>query len=718
MKNIFKIYKRDIKNIFTNWVAFVVTLALVILPSLYGWFNIKSSWDPYGNTKGIKVAIVNKDKGGSFKEKEYKIGDEIESNLKENDQIGWEFVSEEEAEDGVRNGKYYASIKIPENFSSNLLSITTDNIVEPSLEYTVNEKTNAIAPKITDKGVSSVKDQVSSQVVKTVDGIIFKILNEIGIEAANARPQLRKLVDLVYKLDESMPEIQDLVNKAQEGTITIDELVTKANELMPTVEDTINTTEDVLNKSSDYLKKAQGGVEKLGPVIKEDLVVAGNVVGGVNDLLNSIDPNTSIEITKEILTKIEGKVSSLDSSLESLINLLESINKLIHNKNLTEAITNLNNIRAEVNKGLEIVNKLLEGINNGGTLDTSKFEELKSVVGRINNTLTAIVNDYDSKIMPALNAGIEELSKISNNGIYLLGEAEKSLPDLKGVLSLADKGAKFGTEELRLLNEKLPGIKEKLDGYVEKLKGLDDEAKIDEILDLITNDWQRESSFLSSPIQINENKLFQIPNYGSAMSPFFTTLSLWVGALLLVSLFTTHAKPLEEGVELRPLELYFGKYLTFISIAIAQGLVATVGDIFILKTYVLHPVLFVVYGIFVSVVFMTMIYTLVSVFGNVGKAIGVIFLVLQISASGGTFPVEVMPQFFQRIHPLLPFKYAIGGMREAVAGIVPELLRYDTILLLLYFVISLVIGITLKAFINKHSKKLVDKLGESGIVGH
>ena len=715
MKNVIRIYKRDVKNILTNWVALVVTVALIILPSLYGWFNIKSSWDPYGNTQGIKVAVVNEDEGGTFADKEYKLGEQIIDSLKDNDKIGWQFVNAEEADKGVRNGEYYASITIPSDFSTKILSITSDNITEATLQYTVNEKTNAIAPKITDKGVTSIKDQVSSEVVKTVDGIILKVIDKVGIEIRDAKPKITNLVDLVFKVNDQMPELEKLIDEAYDGTIKINELMEKTQELMPTVTDTINTSQDVLNKSNTYLNKADEGFKQLAPIVKQDLLLVGETVETINNLLQSIDENTSPEVIKSVISKVQEKVGALDSSIDSLINVLNSVNKILHKQEITDAINSLQQVKDTLGKVTGLLNSI---VDNSGNISTQKLKELKDMVGRVNSVISNINANYDTTILPAINSTIQELEKITNNASYLLDEANKSLPDVNNILNLITKGSNLGQKELAEIKEKLPEVKEKLNTYVTKLKELDDEAKIDEILDLIINDWQTGSTFLSSPIQIEENKLYPIPNYGSAMSPFFTTLSLWVGALLLVSLFTTHARKLDDDTDIKPLEEYFGKYLTFITIAIFQGIVATVGDIFILKAYVLHPVLFVLIGILISIVFMTMIYTLVSVFGNVGKAIAVIFLVLQISASGGTFPVEVMPNFFQKIHPLLPFKYGIGAMREAVAGILPELLQKDIILLLVYFVIFMGMGIVLKAFVNKHAKKFIEKLNESGILGH
>lgn len=286
MKNIFSIYKRDLKNIFTNWVALIVMLALVILPPLYAWFNIKASWDPYGNTKGIKVAVVNEDEGATFGDKEYKIGDIIVDNLKGNNKIGWQFVSKKVATEKVDNGEYYASIVIPKEFSKDVLSITTNDIKRPTLLYTVNEKTNAVAPKITEKGASSIQSEVSSEIVKNIDGVIFKALNSVGIDIKNAEPEIRTIVDKLYEINNNMPQIYDLLQKANDGTITVEQLVDKVNELMPTIKDTINQSQDLITAVKEYLEKGDEAFKQISPTIKNDLTIINGVTSGVSNAVN------------------------------------------------------------------------------------------------------------------------------------------------------------------------------------------------------------------------------------------------------------------------------------------------------------------------------------------------------------------------------------------------------------------------------------------------
>ena len=142
------------------------------------------------------------------------------------------------------------------------------------------------------------------------------------------------------------------------------------------------------------------------------------------------------------------------------------------------------------------------------------------------------------------------------------------------------------------------------------------------------------------------------------------------------------------------------------------------GDVFVLKVEILHPVLFVLLGMLYSLVFTSIVYTLISLFDNVGKAIGVVFLVFQIAAAGGTFPIQVTPEFFQKINKFLPFTYAINGMREAVAGVVVENLMLDIAVLLVYGAVFIALGLVLKRYANKALKKFIKQLSESGVIGH
>ncbi|MEG1584067.1 MAG: YhgE/Pip domain-containing protein, partial [Anaerovorax sp.] len=201
-----------------------------------------------------------------------------------------------------------------------------------------------------------------------------------------------------------------------------------------------------------------------------------------------------------------------------------------------------------------------------------------------------------------------------------------------------------------------------------------------------------------------------------AMTPFYTTLCLWVGALILCALLTTSAKNADFAFTMK--QEFFGKWLLFAFLAMLQGVVVALGDMFVLGIHVAHPTIFVALAAFYSLVFITIVYTFVAQLGNVGKAMGVILLVIQIAGSGGTFPIEVTPTYFQSIYAILPFTYGIDGMREAVAGIVPENLRTDVLVLGMYLGAFLLLGLVSKHWIRKATFKFNHKLEESGITEH
>ena len=246
MKKIFEIYKDDIRSIFKNYAAIIVLAALCIIPSLYAWFNIKASWDPYSQdaTSGIKVGVVNLDKGANFSGKDINIGDEVIGQLKDNKQLGWQFVSAEEAERNVENGNYYASITIPENFSKDLTSILSDNVTKGEIIYTVNEKINAIAPKITVKGATALQEQVSKSIVETVSNAIFGVANEVGIQLEEQIPKITTIYNSLVKIQGSFGDINNTVDKAADGAEKIQTLITEIQNDIPKVQDTLTDAQD------------------------------------------------------------------------------------------------------------------------------------------------------------------------------------------------------------------------------------------------------------------------------------------------------------------------------------------------------------------------------------------------------------------------------------------------------------------------------------------
>ncbi|NFD76245.1 YhgE/Pip domain-containing protein [Clostridium botulinum] len=718
MKNIFKIYKRDLQNIIMNWVAIVVMLGLMILPSLYAWFNIKSSWDPYSNTKSISVAVVNKDKVAFFKGQSINVGEELVNKLKINKNIGWKFVDEKEAEKGVKYGKYYASIMIPEDFSYKILSITRDKQEKPTLIYSVNEKSNAVAPKITSKGVTTIQSEVTKTFVKTVNGIIFEMFNKLGIELEKGKPKLKDLMNMIFYVNDKIPEINASIDKLEKGAITLEEFIEKINKDIPLIKDTINRALSAGDKTKLFLSKSKEGINNVAPYIKQDLIIARKINSTAEVLIEEgvdlIGKNSSK--ARENLLSSKDKLTNVKEILNSILELIDIINKDKKNIIMNDVENKIKDMKERVNNKIENINTVISSIGRGEKGEEEELNRLNNKANGIDSILEKTIEDFNPKIVPAINNVLNDLIVVADNTIQLLKNANENLPGATELLDKGYTGAEKGIKGIKILKSNLPSIEKSIGEVSNKLKTLDDDERLNEIIKLMKSNAKIESDFISNPVEIKENRIYPIPNYGSAMAPFFTTLSLWVGALILVSILSVEVKDIKGAKKLKVHEKYFGRYFTFMTIAIFQALIVSLGDIYLLKVYVSNKSIFILFSIFISIIFSMIIYTLVSVFGNVGKALGVILLVLQISASGGTFPIEVTPGFFQRINPLLPFTYAVSGMREAVGGVIEGILLRDIIILLIYFTLSILLALLLKKKLEKANKNFVKKFKESGLV--
>ncbi|WP_049040711.1 YhgE/Pip domain-containing protein, partial [Clostridium sporogenes] len=657
MKNIFRIYIRDLQNIITNWVAIVVMLGLMILPSLYAWFNIESSWDPYANTKSISVAVVNKDKAAVFKGQSINVGQELVNKLKINKNIGWKFVDEKEAEKGVKYGKYYASVMIPEDFSYKILSITRDKQEKPTLIYSVNEKSNAVAPKITSKGVTTVQNEVTKTFVKTVNGIIFEIFNKLGIELEKGKPKLKDLMNMIFYVNDKIPQINASIDKLEKGAITLEEFIEKINKDIPLIKDTINRALSAGDKTKLFLSKSKEGINNVAPYIKQDLIIAKKINNTAEVLIEEgvggIEKNS--QQAKEDLVASKNKLTNVKEILNSTLELVDIINKDKKNIILNDFENRIKDMKEKVNNKIENINTVIASIDRDEKVSVEVLNRLKNKANGIDSILKQIIEDFNPKIVPSINNVLNDLIVVADNTIQLLKNANENLPEATELLDKGYTGAEKGIKGIKILKSNLPSIERSIGEVSNKLKTLDDDKRLNEIIKLMKNNAKIESDFISNPVEIKENRIYPIPNYGSAMAPFFTTLSLWVGALILVSILSVDVKDIKGVKKLKVHEKYFGRYFTFMTIGIFQALIVTLGDIYLLKVYVSNKPIFILFSIFISIIFSMIIYTLVSLFGNVGKALGVILLVLQISASGGTFPIEVTPGFFQRINPLLPF---------------------------------------------------------------
>lgn len=890
MRSIWQIYKTDWLHIFKVPTGIFLIIAIILLPCLYDWVNIKSVWDPYANTQGVKVAVTSEDQGTTVADKQVNIGDELIKSLQSNEKLGWTFVTKEQAEHGVDRGDYYASILIPADFSAKITGIINGDLERPEVIYTVNEKVNAVAPKITSSGVSAITKQINENFTEAVSSTLLTKLTEVGIQIEEQLPTIRKVESGIFTLENKLPEIRAAgekvlelekklpeihekaqiilevekklpeinqaaehvlrlqqnwprINEAASVVISLEdklpvirqavarvqeldqnfdkvanavttatekasqaiEIVSAAQNALPKIADLAEKGAAISEQINGFLTEHDGAFEMIAPLIKQNLALAQQVADGVTSLSERLlQINPAHLPTAEEVRAVQDRLSRVDRLLERTSSLLGKINSYIPGQPLSRQLERLQAIRQNVSRQIEILGTIAGALESGKTPAKDLLERLSQLSKDTSAALGDILSRYDSEIVPRIEEGIEKMKQLTGDASANLQKLTERLPDIEAILADTKSGLELGLAELQriqkdmpqirarvhelaqalqtnadafekaitvaapFLRENLPTIGKKLDeaaafiqndlpqaereltkladfvrdklpevetgvhrvaGLVrddlpqlekaigqaaDKLREVEANNHFADLAKLLRGDIKKESEFLASPVQIKENRKYPIPNYGSAMSPFYGVLSLWVGATLLISLLKPDAE--NPAGRYKPYQLYLGRLATFVTIGLLQALCVTVGDIYILDAYVADKIPFVLFAMLVSMVFVTITYTLLSVFGNVGKGIAIIFMVFQFSSSGGTFPISMTAPFFQALNPFMPFTYAISLLREGVGGILWETALRDILCLLGFIGLSLFVALALKRPLSGLIKKSTENAKKTKII--
>ena len=705
MKNIIEIFKNDIREIFRKTRTWIVIIGLILLPSMYAWPNILSAWDPYGHTNNIKVAVVTEDSGAEVSGQKVNLGENLVEGLKNNKNLDWQFVkNKQEAEDGVKIGDYYASIVIPENFSDDITSVSRGVPKKATIEYTVNEKINAISPKITNSGASAIANNISKSFVEIANGVIFEKLHEAGIKFEQNLPSIEKMKEEIFKLNDNFSNyenvLSELIGKTEQGQ----KILNTIQQTLPDI-DRFSTNSIMLADKADItINNIQSFNEKLLPLISNHLKVVEDVSGEANSLAQKIQSKPdNVEETKEKLKLLNTRLEAGEERLRVVKNIFEYLNELSGENILQNQLNKINTLENDLTKVKEVNNKIYTNIDNYDEIADSLKNDFADVTKRINEISTNMDNRLNDDIAPLVAKVLTKADININEISKLIIGVQNELPEVEAKIIATETKIQRAHAKLITIQKELPEAKEKIKKLTEEIKKAEAGTNTNMLFNLLKVDYKQQAEFFANPVQLSENKLYHIKNYGSAMTPFYTVLSIWVGALLMSSLLTTKVED-EEG-KYKPCEKYFGRWILFLVISLFQTLVITLGDMYILGTQAVSPYRFVFYGLLISALFSSIIYTIVHLLGNVGKAICIILLVLQLGSSGGTFPIQMTSSFFQALYPKVPFTYSIGLLREAVGGVYIPAAQRDMKILLIGIVITLISG-TILVHLKSRSKKL------------
>ena len=708
MKNIIEIFRKDIKEVFRKTNTWIIIVGLIFLPSMYAWPNILSSWDPYGHTNNIKVAVTSEDDGATVDGKELNLGNSLVEGLKSNKSLDWQFVSnKQEAEDGVRIGDYYASIVVPKNFSKDMTSVSRTEPQRATIEYTVNEKINAISPKITNSGASAIANNISKSFVETANGVIFEKLHEAGIKFEENLPSIEKAKQEIFKLNENFStyeaSLNELIGKVEHGY----NILNTVQNTLPEIDRAATNSIMLADKAGVTINNIQGFNDRMLPIISNHLSVVEEVSKEANIIAKEIQQKP--DRTEEIKARQKALDSRLQASgerLQLVKNIFEYFNNLSNERLFNNQLAKVINLENDINKVKEININIYNKMDHYDEITDTLKEEFVNNSARINELSTDMNTKLNDEVSPLISQVLSRADVNIDKVSGIIAQAQGELPAVERKLSETEAKISNAHGKLLTLQAHMPSAKSKIQKLTDEIKKADGEVDKNQLFNLLKVDYKKQAEFFANPVKLQENKLYHIENYGSAMTPFYTVLSIWVGSLLMSSLLTTKVE--DEENKYKPYQKYFGRGLLFVIISLFQTLIITLGDMYVLGTQATSPFRFVIFALLISLLFSSIIYTIVCILGNVGKAVCIILLVLQLGSSGGTFPIQMTSKFFQTLYPKVPFTYSIGLLREAVGGVYAPAVNRDIKILFIYLVIVLVGGailVSLKARSVKLSRE-------------
>lgn len=704
MNTAFHIFKRDVRRIFRNRAAALIMVGICLLPSLYAWFNIAANNDPYGNTQNIKIAIANSDIGASTKGISINAGDAIVDNLKKNDQLGWTFTNENDAIEGVKSGEYYAAIAIPANFSDSLLSILSGNLEEPKLDYYLNEKKNAIAPKMTDTGASTIQQQINDTFTSVASEAVADIVRSAAKDAASDLNNAdAELIVAISDVRDNLTDYQKVLKNFQNTTKESEKLINDTIATLDQLNKVAKSSSKALANADTLLAQSRSAVGDFSSQFSKTLsnsetllnniaILASTKLGSFETSVGQV--NTNIGNSIDSLSKLNQKNQQILEELEKLHNSVS------HDTQLSALIQKQIDQLKEQNSSMK---ELLDSLGSGNdaikealtTVQTTRTS-LEKIAKESKDDLQDYRKDFDTKVLPQINTSLDGIAMIGGNLQTTLDGIEPMTKQTKVVMNQLNTTLEDTASIVGQAGKALTKADDKLKNIQTDLAALQSSDMYQKLLSLENLDAESISDFMNSPVSIQSKTLFDVDTYGSGMTPFFTNLALWVGGLILVSVIKQEADKDDLEKEPTMTECYFGRWLLYVIAAVIQGFIVCIGDLLLLDVQCLHPVYFVLAGMFCSFVYVNIIYALAITFKHIGKAVAVVLVILQIPGSSGTYPIEMMPGFFQKLHPLLPFSYGIDAMRECIAGFYGHEYIANLLILVIYIVGALLVGLVLR----------------------
>lgn len=705
MKNTFKIFFSDIKSLSRHFFAVLVVIAIMIIPALYAWVNIYANSDPYGNTGNISVAVASDDQGYEGQN----MGESVLEGLKDNKSINWVFTgSTDKAIKGVESGKYYAAIVIGENFSRNmydLKSALTDD--ESTVTYYKNAKTNAIAVKITDTAAETVQNNVKVQYLKVLFQTVFTKGQELG-EDIDEEQAVNAVIAQLTDLSKSLRHYSDSVGRFVSDSSSISYVLSGIGSGSANASAALSGSQATLSSAQAAVTNAQTSIDQLANGLDGKLAELEADLDAVTDVLNKLASsevlNGSIELHNQMVDNAKNAAANLQTHLEALRAILPE------NSALSGTAYVANTLDALIERTKQMQNQLDLLYN-----DASFAEDAANITGACADTVSLMRSMITNQLKTSIDMMLTNLSSTLNMMSPLISSLGITLDDIAPVVESAGDTLSYVSSAMTRLQSLMTRVADACDDLLVKINEGTADERLQTLITVLNGNAEKYAEFLSSPVSVTEETIYPVASYGDAMTPFYSALAIWVGGVVLTAILKVEAEPkglrnVTEG------QKYWGKFLLFFILGQIQTAVIVLGDIYLLGCQCQEPVMFWVASAITSFAFTAVIYSLALAFGDIGKAIVIVIVVMQVAGSSGSYPIEILPDIFSKIYLFFPFPYAINAMREAICG----MYQWDYWIylgeLMIFAVGGILIGLVLRKPFIKLNRFVEHEVEKSGVL--
>lgn len=705
MKNTFKIFFSDIKSLSRHFFAVLVVIAIMIIPALYAWVNIYANSDPYGNTGNISVAVASDDQGYEGQN----MGESVLEGLKDNKSINWVFTgSTDKAIKGVESGKYYAAIVIGENFSRNMYDLKralTDD--ESTVTYYKNAKTNAIAVKITDTAAETVQNNVKVQYLKVLFQTVFTKGQELG-EDIDEEQAVNAVIAQLTDLSKSLRHYSDSVGRFVSDSSSISYVLSGIGSGSANASAALSGSQATLSSAQAAVTNAQTSIDQLANGLDGKLAELEADLDAVTDALNKLASsevlNGSIELHNQMVDNAKNAAANLQTHLEALRAILPE------NSALSGTAYVANTLDALIERTKQMQNQLDLLYN-----DASFVEDAANITGACADTVSLMRSMTTNQLKTGIDMMLTNLSSTLNMMSPLISSLGITLDDIAPVVESAGDTLSYVSSAMTRLQSLMTRVADACDQLLVKINEGTADERLQTLITVLNGNAEKYAEFLSSPVSVTEETIYPVASYGDAMTPFYSALAIWVGGVVLTAILKVEAEPkglrnVTEG------QKYWGKFLLFFILGQIQTAVIVLGDIYLLGCQCQEPVMFWVASAITSFAFTAVIYSLALAFGDIGKAIVIVIVVMQVAGSSGSYPIEILPDIFSKIYLFFPFPYAINAMREAICG----MYQWDYWIylgeLMIFAVGGILIGLVLRKPFIKLNRFVEHEVEKSGVL--